>query len=109
MRLVIQKYGGTSVGTPERIRKVARRLIETQRDGCQVVAVITAMAGVTDSLLKLAQEISPEPTKRELDLMLSTGEGDASAQSALAVNVMCGIAISLAGGRAGVLTGRNLT
>jgi len=74
MRLVVQKYGGTSVGTPERIRKVARRLIETQRDGCHVVAVISAMAGVTDNLLKLAQEISQEPTKCELDNLLSTGE-----------------------------------
>src|SRR5437773_10249138 len=109
MRLVIQKYGGTSVGTPERIRKVARRLIETQRDGCQVVAVISAMAGVTDSLLKLAQEISPEPTKRELDILLSTGERAASALTAIAVNALGGRAISLTGAQAGILTDRNHT
>ncbi len=101
MRLVVQKYGGTSVGTPERIRKVARRLIETQRDGCQVVAFISAMAGVTDSLLKLAQEISPEPTKRELDILLSTGERAASALTAMAVNALGGRAISLTGAQAG--------
>src|SRR5205809_1596641 len=109
MRLVVQKYGGTSVGTPERIRKVARRLIETQRDGCQVVAVISAMAGVTDSLFKLAQEISPEPTKRELDILLSTGERAASALTAIAVNALGGRAISLTGAQAGILTDRNHT
>jgi len=54
MRLIVQKYGGTSVGTSERIRSVARRLVETQREGCRVVAVISAMAGVTDELIKLA-------------------------------------------------------
>src|SRR2546421_1110054 len=109
MRLVVQKYGGTSVGTPERIRKVARRLMETQRDGCQVVAVISAMAGVTDNLLKLAQEISPEPTKCELDNLLSTGERAASALTAMAVNALGGRAISLTGAQAGILTDRNYT
>src|SRR5256714_12749922 len=109
MRLVVQKYGGTSVGTPERICNVARRLIETQRDGCQVVAVISAMAGVTDNLLKLAQEISPEPTKCELDNLLSTGERAASALTAMAVNALGGLAISLTGAQAGILTDRNYT
>src|SRR6266404_3390350 len=109
MRLVVQKYGGTSVGTPERIRKVAHRLIETQRDGCQVVAVISAMAGVTDNLLKLAQEISPEPTKCELDNLVSTGERAASALTAMAVNALGGRAISLTGAQAGILTDRNYT
>src|SRR6266404_1161520 len=106
MRLVVQKYGGTSVGTPERIRKVAHRLIETQRDGCQVVAVISAMAGVTDNLLKLAQEISPEPTKCELDNLVSTGERAATALTAMAVNTLGGRAISLTGAEAGILTDR---
>ena len=78
MPLVVQKYGGTSVGTPKRIQSVARRLVETQRQGCQVVAVISAMAGVTDNLLKLAHEISPNPTERELDILLATGEHAAS-------------------------------
>src|SRR2546421_4931001 len=107
MRLVVQKYGGTSVGTPERIRKVARRLIETQRDGCQVVAVISAMAGTTDNLLKLAQQISPHPTARELDILLSTGERAASALTAMAVNALGGQAISLSGAQAGILTDYN--
>jgi aspartate kinase len=109
MRLVVQKYGGTSVGTPERISKVARRLVETQREGCQVVAVISAMAGVTDNLLKLAHQISPDPTQRELDILLSTGEHAASALTAMAVNALGGRAISLTGAQAGILTDRNHT
>src|SRR6266516_3530154 len=109
MPLVVQKYGGTSVGTPKRICKVARRLLETQREGCQVVAVISAMAGVTDNLLKLAHEISPHPTERELDILLATGEHAATALTAMAVNALGGLAISLTGAQAGILTDRNHT
>ena len=95
MRLIVQKYGGTSVGTPERIRNVARRLVETQREGCRVVAVISAMAGVTDELIKLAHEMSPHPTERELDILLATGEHAAAALIAMAVNALGGRAISV--------------
>ena len=107
MRLIVQKYGGTSVGTPERIRNVARRLVETQREGCQVVAVISAMAGVTDELVKLAHQVSPNPTERELDILLATGEHGATALAAMAVNALGGRAISLTGAQAGILTDRN--
>jgi len=107
MRLVVQKYGGTSVGTPKRIRNVACRLVETQREGCQLVAVISAMAGVTDDLLKLAHEMSPRPTERELDMLLATGEYAAAALTAMAVNALGGRAISLTGAQAGILTDRN--
>ena len=106
MRLIVQKYGGTSVGNPERIRKVAERLIETQREGWRVVAVISAMAGVTDNLLKLARETSPQPSERELDVLLATGEQAAIALIAMAVNALGGKAISLTGAEAGVLTDR---
>jgi aspartate kinase len=109
MRLIVQKYGGTSVGTPERICNVAHRLIDTQHEGCQVVAVISAMAGVTDNLLKLAHQISPHPTQRELDILLSTGEHAATALAAMAVNALGGRAISLTGAQAGILTDRNYT
>jgi aspartate kinase len=104
MRLIVQKYGGTSVGSPERIRNVARRLVETQREGCSVVAVISAMAGVTDDLIKLANEMSPDPTKRELDILLASGEHAASALTAMAVNALGAKAISLTGAEAGILT-----
>ena len=106
MRLVVQKYGGTSVGSAERIRKVAERLLETQREGCRVVAVISAMAGVTDNLLKLAREVSPRPDEREMDLLLATGEQTATALVAMAVNALGGRAISLTGAQAGILTDR---
>ena len=104
MRLIVQKYGGTSVGTPERIRAVAQRLIDTQRDNCRVVAAISAMAGVTDNLIKLADGVSPNPTHREMDILLATGEHAASALTAMAVNALGGRAISLTGAQAGILT-----
>ena len=104
MRLIVQKYGGTSVGDAERIRNVAQRLIETQREGCRVVAIISAMAGVTDQLIKLARQMSPDPTKRELDVLLATGENAASALTAMAVNALGGRAVSLTGAEAGILT-----
>src|SRR2546427_4087979 len=106
MRLIVQKYGGTSVANPERIRRVAQRIVETQRDDCRVVAVVSAMAGVTDELIKLAHEMSPEPDKRELDVLLATGENAASALTAMAVNALGVRAISLTGAEAGVLTNR---
>ena len=106
MRLIVQKYGGTSVGDTTKICNVARRLLETQRDGCRVVAVISAMAGVTDNLIKLAREVSPQPTPRELDLLLATGECAASALIAMAVNALGGRAVSLTGAEAGILTDR---
>ena len=106
MRLIVQKYGGTSVGTPERIRNVARRLLETQQQGCKVVAVISAMAGVTDELIKLAHGTSPKPDEREFDALLATGEQAAIALTAMAVNALGGKAISLTGAEAGILTDR---
>src|SRR6266851_1754171 len=106
MRLIVQKYGGTSVGSAERIRNVAKRIIETQREDCRVVAIISAMAGVTDELIKLAHEMSPDPDKRELDILLATGENAATALTAMAVNALGARAISLTGAEAGVLTNR---
>lgn len=106
MRLIVQKYGGTSVGTPERIRNVARRLLETQQEGCKVVGVISAMAGVTDGLIKLAREAAPQPAERELDALLATGELAAIALTAMAINALGGKAISLTGAEAGILTDR---
>ncbi len=109
MPLIVQKYGGTSVGNSERIRNVARRLIETQREGCRVVAVISAMAGVTDELIKLAHEMSEHPAERELDILLATGEHAATALVAMAVNALGGRAISVTGPQAGILTDRKHT
>lgn len=74
MALIVQKYGGTSVGTIERIQRVADRVEKTHRDGNHVVVVLSAMSGETDRLIKLAHEVTPTPDDREMDMLLSTGE-----------------------------------
>ncbi|BFU89318.1 MAG: Aspartate kinase [Nitrospira sp.] len=74
MALIVQKYGGTSVGTIERIHRVADRVAHTQREGNQVVVVLSAMSGETDRLVKLAHEVTTVPDEREMDMLLSTGE-----------------------------------
>jgi len=106
LSLIVQKYGGTSVGTPERIRKVARRILETQAEGHQVVAVVSAMAGVTNNLIKLADEVTDEgsPTEREMDVLLATGEQTTIALTAMALNSMGAKAVSLTGAQAGIQT-----
>jgi aspartate kinase len=104
MSLIVQKYGGTSVGSPDRILSVARRILETQRDGNQVVAVVSAMSGVTDSLIKLARQVAPHPTEREMDVLLSTGEQTTIALTAMAINSLGGHAVSLTGAQAGIVT-----
>jgi len=104
MPLIVQKYGGTSVGNPERILNVAKRLLETQRAGNSVVAIVSAMSGVTDSLIKLAKEVSSKPTEREMDVLLSTGEQTTMALAAMAIQAMGGKAVSLTGAQAGIVT-----
>ncbi|MDR2877546.1 MAG: aspartate kinase, partial [Chromatiales bacterium] len=74
MALIVQKYGGTSVATPAHIERVAERVIAAQRAGNQLVVVVSAMSGETNRLLALAQAISSQPTPRELDVILATGE-----------------------------------
>ena len=104
MALIVQKYGGTSVGNPERIRNVARRVLETQREGNQVVVVVSAMSGVTDNLIKLSKEVSREPNEREMDVLLATGEQTTIALTAMAINDMGGKGASLTGAQAGIST-----
>ena len=104
MSLLVQKYGGTSVSNPERIRHVARRVIETQRAGHRVVTVVSAMSGVTDGLIKLAHEVSPAPTEREMDVLLATGEQTTIALLAMAIDALGARAVSLTGAQAGIVT-----
>ena len=104
MALIVQKYGGTSVANPERIRNVARRALETQRAGNQVVVVVSAMSGVTDNLIKLSKEVSRDPTEREMDVLLATGEQTTIALTAMAVNDLGGKGVSLTGAQAGIST-----
>ena len=85
MALIVQKFGGTSVAGVERIRNVARRVVETQRRGNDVVVVVSAMAGVTDRLVGFANEISASPDPREYDMLVSTGEQQTIALTAMAI------------------------
>lgn len=104
MSLLVQKFGGTSVGNPERIRAVAQRVIATQRAGNQVVVVVSAMSGVTDGLIRLAHEVSPSPTEREMDVLLATGEQTTIALLAMAIDALGAKAVSLTGAQAGIVT-----
>jgi aspartate kinase len=88
MGLVVQKYGGTSVGDTERIRNVASRVLRTRNQGNQVVVVVSAMSGETDKLLRLAQQVTSSPDERELDVLVSTGEQVTIALLAIALRAM---------------------
>ena len=104
MSLIVQKYGGTSVGDPARILNVARRVIETQQAGNRVVVVVSAMSGVTDSLIRLAKAVSQNPSEREMDVLLATGEQVTIALTAMAINALGHKAVSLTGAQAGIVT-----
>ncbi len=88
MGLVVQKYGGTSVGDVERIRNVARRVLDTKNRGNEVVVVVSAMAGETDKLIRLAQQITRNPDEREMDVLISTGEQVSIALLAMALKAL---------------------
>ena len=104
MALIVQKYGGTSVGNPERIKNVARRVKQYRDRGDQVVVVVSAMSGVTDGLIKLAKEIMPLPPEREMDMLLATGEQQTIALTAIALQQLGVPAASLTGAQAGIVT-----
>src|SRR5450756_1277818 len=104
MALIVQKYGGSSVATSERILAVARRIVTTKEAGNSVVIVVSAMGKTTDSLIKLAREVAPEPDERELDLLMSTGETVSCTLMAMALRGMGHGAISLTAGQAGIRT-----
>ncbi len=104
MALIIQKYGGTSVGTIERIQAVADRVIQTKKQGNQVVVVLSAMSGETDRLLSLAKALSHTPTPRELDVLLSTGEQVTIALLSMALEEKGYPAVSYTGGQVHIRT-----
>lgn len=104
MALIVQKYGGTSVGSVERIQAVARRIHGTAQVGNSVVVVVSAMGKTTDGLVKLAHEISPSPTRREMDMLLSTGEQVTIALLSMALQEIGQPAISLTGAQVGIVT-----
>jgi aspartate kinase len=102
--LIVQKYGGTSVGNIERIKAVAERVVKTARQGNQVVVVVSAMSGETDKLIGLAQQLSESPPEREMDMLLSSGERVTSALTAMAVEALGHKAKSMTGRQAGIIT-----
>ena len=104
MALIVQKFGGSSVGTIDRIRNVARRIHETAREGNQVVAVVSAMSGVTDKLIGLARELSETPCERELDVLMATGEQQSIALLCMALHELGEKAMSFTGAQAGITT-----
>ena len=104
MTLRVQKFGGTSVADISHIRNVAKRVIEAYENGDNIVVVLSAMAGVTDKLISLAKEADKEPDKRELDVLLATGEQTTAAILAIILKSMGYKAISLLGFQAGILT-----
>jgi aspartate kinase len=104
VQLVVQKYGGTSVGTTERIRAVAQRIAAAKEAGQAVVVVVSAMGDTTDDLLALAREVTPEPPARELDMLLTAGERISMALLSMALHGLGQAAISFTGSQSGIIT-----
>ncbi|MHC5859799.1 aspartate kinase [Nostoc sp.] len=104
MALIVQKYGGTSVGSVERIQAVAQRIYKTVKAGNSIVVVVSAMGKTTDGLVKLATEISPNPNRREMDMLLSTGEQVTIALLSMALQELGQPAISMTGAQVGIVT-----
>jgi aspartate kinase len=104
MAIIVQKYGGTSVGSAEKIRAVAKRVADAKRAGNDVVVVVSAMGGATDDLIRLAAEVSPNEHLREMDMLLTAGERVSMALLAMAIADFGVEAVSLTGSQAGILT-----
>lgn len=104
MALIVQKYGGTSVGNTDRIKNVAARVAKYHAQGDKIVVVVSAMSGVTDNLIKLSKEIMPLPSEREMDMLLATGEQTTIALTAMALHAIGIPAVSLTGAQAGITT-----
>jgi aspartate kinase len=104
MALIVQKFGGTSVGNPDRIQNVAKKVAAYRAKGDKVVVVVSAMSGVTDNLIKMAKAIMPLPDEREMDVLLATGEQTTIALMAIALHSLGVPAISMTGAQAGIVT-----
>src|SRR3954463_562071 len=101
---VVMKFGGTSVGDPQKLKNVAARIVAARAEGTRVVAVLSAMGDTTDELVRLAYEISSRPEPRELDMLISVGERISCALAAMAIHDLGHEAISLTGSQAGIVT-----
>ena len=106
MALIVQKYGGSSVGNPERLMRVARRVAAGKKQGNQMVVVVSAMGDTTDDLIELARQITKRPDEREMDMLLSTGEQISVALLAMAIHRLGVKAMSFTGPQVGIITDR---
>ncbi len=104
MALIVQKYGGSSVANTERIMNVAKRVVETKRQGNSVVVVVSALGDTTDELIEMAHQITKDPEEREMDMLLSTGEQISVALLAMAIHTLGEQAISFTGAQVGIIT-----
>src|SRR6266705_855769 len=104
MSIVVQKYGGSSVADVSRIRQVADRVMRTRREGHDLVVVVSAMGDTTDDLLGLAKQVSPNPDRRELDMLLTAGERISMALLSMAIRELGGDAINFTGSQSGIIT-----
>lgn len=104
MSIIVQKYGGSSLADTKRIMRVANRIVSTKKEGNQVVAIVSAMGKTTDNLIKLANEINNNPSKREMDQLLATGEQISMSLLAMAIDKLGEKALSLSGPQAGIKT-----
>lgn len=102
--LVVMKFGGTSVGDTEKLKRVAQRVVDARESGAKVVAVLSAMGKTTDDLIRLAYEVSPAPHPREYDMLVSTGERISNALCAMAIHDLGHEAVSFTGSQAGIVT-----
>ena len=102
--LIVMKFGGTSVGDTEKLKRVAVRLVSAREAGAKVVAVLSAMGSTTDELIRLAHEVSPTPHPREYDMLVSTGERISNALCAMAIHDLGHEAVSFTGSQAGIVT-----
>src|SRR6187397_3220480 len=107
MNIVVQKYGGTSVGNIQRLNSVADRILRTKARGAQMVVVVSAMGHTTDRLVKLARAVTRTPSRREMDMLLSTGEQISIALLSMAIQERGAEAISMTGLQSGIVTDAN--
>ena len=104
MALIVQKYGGTSVASLEKIQQVARKVCKTHSEGNDIVVVVSAMSGETDRLIGLAQKLSKSPSEREMDMLMSSGERVSAALLAITLNELGTAAQSFTGRQIGMIT-----
>lgn len=107
MKVVVQKFGGSSVSTPEKIMRVAEKVVATKKRGYDIVVVVSAMGDTTDNLIELAKSINPNPHRREMDMLLSVGERISMSLLSMAIASLGYESISLTGSQSGIITNDN--